>query len=611
MVRRRVHEPSFQVGRSTTNMNVQAMPTISLLQSVPQRLVGPLFDKELRVASRRRRSYTLRLAYVLSLSVFIVVIWVPAVELAGGGALSRAQMQVAARMITVGIVWFQFFAAQLVALVLLSTTISDEVRGRTLGVLLTTPLSGAQVVLNKFFSRMVQILLLVATSLPLLAVVRVLGGIPWNYLLVSLGVTAATVIFVGAVSLLFSALCRRACLVVFAGALSTAFLFVVVPLLSFVLLDNLIPESEILGMNMYWSPYLLLYRYTDYAISPRGRPFVSPAQMVWCCAVLLLAAGLVLRWAARLVESVALRRAMGDPTWLDRRRRAHWRSEPKEERAGYRPRDIRRVVGAPMIWKETTCTLSNRQKFATRLAVGVEILLIIITYLFPVLMGIVPYGALHYLYILIFLGLGVLLTITVSVTVISTERESGTWPLLLLTPLTDREILVGKFVGVLRRSGPAWLSLLAYVVAFTCGGCFHPLALAQVTILMLTVLLFLTATGFYFGLHFRRTTEAVTANLACAGVLWCAVPVLVATVELGMGTAGLSESVAYLVIPFAQAVAMVTTTLVGYAGGLRWPDHYLEGPDVTIWMLFSMVGYLLISLVFAWRAVRAFRRHIV
>ena len=148
--------------------------TISLVEYLnPVWLMGPLAGKELRVASRRRRGYALRFVYVLALGTFIVMVWVAAVQLAGGGARSRAQMQVAAQMITMDIVWFQFYAAQLVALVLMSTTISDEVHGRTLGILMTTPLSSTDVVLNKFFSRMVQILLLVATSLPLLALVRV------------------------------------------------------------------------------------------------------------------------------------------------------------------------------------------------------------------------------------------------------------------------------------------------------------------------------------------------------------------------------------------------------------------------------------------------------
>ena len=586
--------------------------TISLVEYLdPVWLMGPLAGKELRVASRRRRGYALRFVYVLALGTFIVMVWVAAVQLAGGGARSRAQMQVAAQMITMGIVWFQFYAAQLVALVLMSTTISDEVHGRTLGILMTTPLSSTDVVLNKFFSRMVQILLLVATSLPLLALVRVLGGIPWGYLTVSLCVTAATVIFVGAVSLFFSALCRRAYLVVFAGAVSTAFLFAVVPLLGLALLEELVPDQELWRSYLYWDPYILLSRYTAYTLSPRGPVPVSTAQIVSCCAVLLSGAALVLLWAVRLVGSVALRRAMGDPTRLDRLRRGHWRRVTAAETPGSRRRAIRRVVGAPMIWKETTCTLSSRQRFATRMIVAIEVLLILIAYLFPALMSVVEYEFLHLLLIWVFLGLGVLVTMIASATVISTERESRTWPVLLLTPLTDREILAGKFVGVLRRSGPVWLALLAYVVAFTYGGCFHPLALVQVTIMVLTVLLFLSATGFYFGLRCRRAAEAVTANLACAGALWCAVPVLGAAAELGMRKIGVCQFAAFLVVPFVQALALVSTTLDGYARGFRWSDHSLEGPDVTIWMLISMVGYLLVSLAFTWRAVRAFRRHIL
>jgi ABC-type transport system involved in multi-copper enzyme maturation permease subunit len=573
--------------------------------------IGPVFRKELQVASRRRRSYVLRLIYVLALIAFIVAVWVAVVHLAGGGAMSRAQMQVAAHRITMGIVWFQFWAAQLVALVLMSTTISDEVHGRTLGILMTAPLRGTQIVMNKFCSRMIQLLLLVATSLPLLALVRVLGGIPWSYLIVSLCVTATTVLFIGAVSLFFSALCRRAYLVVFLGAATAVFFFVLVPFFSVLLLHPPFSEREILGMSLFGNPYLLLYRYTDYAFSPRGPAFVSTLQIVSCCVLLLAAAGLVLRWAVRLVESVALRRAMGDPIWLDRLGLGRWRTETRDAGPGRRPCGIRRVVGAPMIWKETTCRLSDRQKFATRLIVGLEILLILIVYLFPAMMSIVPYPFLHLVLIWILLGLGVLGTLTASATVISLEREAQTWPLLLLTPLTDWEILAGKFVGVLRRSGPVWLSLLAYLAAFTYGRCFHPRALTQGTMLVLTVLLFLTATGLYFGARLRRTAEAVTANLVCAGVLWCVVPLLGAAAELGMRKAGVCEGVALLFVPFVQAFALVATTLDGYAGGIRCFDQYLRGPDVTRWIFFSMMGYLLASLVFAWRGVRAFRRHIV
>jgi hypothetical protein len=38
----------------------------------PLRLAGPIFDKELRVASRRRRTYVLRFVYVGVLTLFVV-----------------------------------------------------------------------------------------------------------------------------------------------------------------------------------------------------------------------------------------------------------------------------------------------------------------------------------------------------------------------------------------------------------------------------------------------------------------------------------------------------------------------------------------------------------
>jgi len=562
----------------------------------PGRLVGPVFAKELRVASRRRRSYLLRGMYVLLLTIYIAAVWIPAVELPGWAAMSRSQMQVAAHRITQSIIWFQFFGAQIVALILMSTSISEEVHRRTLCVLMTTPLSSFQVVVHKFFSRLFQVFLLVAVSLPMLAVVRVLGGIEWSYLIVSLCVTVFTVLFVGSVSLFFSSLCRRAHLVVFLGALSVVFAFVIVPvLLGWSWQTSRVIPPWLVAMN----PYALLKYCSNLTVA-------SPPA-VTCCLGLLVAADLLLACSAWLVNRVTLRRAMGEPVSFGR-----WKTDAGGRRGSLfsvlRPPSSvpRRVVGPPMVWKELTCTLSSRQRFATRLVVGIEILLILIAYLFPMMMGIFSYEFLHLLCVWAFLGLGVLVTIAASASVICAEREAGTWSMLLLTPLTAREILVGKFVGVLRRCGPVWLALLAYVAAFTCAGCFRPMAVVHAALLIPPMVLFLSATGFYFSLRMRRTTDAVTANIVLAGVLWCIVPLLGVALEFGMqGAPYLGVSVARVFVPFVQAFAMVVTTLDGYGG---WFDPSLNALGLAKLMLGSLVGYLLVSLVFAWLAVRRFRR---
>lgn len=572
----------------------------------------PLFDKELRVASRRRRGYILRAAYVLFLMVFIAAIWIPTVEVRSA-ATSRAQMEAAAKTITLSIVWFQFFAGQVVAIVLLSTAISDEVYSRTLAVLLTTPLSDRQVVLNKFSSRLVQVLLLVATSLPLLTVVRVLGGVPWDFLTVSLCLTAATVVFAGAVSLFFSVLCKRGYIVVIVSVLAIALVFVMAPFVVGGLHGWGGPRAGWLKTTLLWNPFFLLYQITDQMISPRRTPLAAIPQLVICCAVLLAASAYLMGMSVRLIRPVALRRAMGEPALLDRLRHRRFEETPAQKKSTRKLRsEIRRVVGPPMVWKEMTCTLSRRERFAMTIALAIEGLLIVIAYSFSTLMAFLDYEAAHIMYVWAFLGLAILFTITSSATVMSVERESRTWPVLLMTPLTDREILIGKFVGVLRRCGPIWLALLAYVAAFTWADCFHPIAIVHVVLISATFLLFLSATGFYLGTRFHRTGEAVTANLVLAGVLWAAPPVLGVLVD-GIVRSHWSggASVAFAMVPFGEALAMVATSLVGCATDLWWFGDRVDAFGMAVVMLVSMAGYALASLGFTWRAVRGFRRRLL
>jgi ABC-type transport system involved in multi-copper enzyme maturation permease subunit len=599
-----------------------------------QGLVGPLVGKELRVASRRGRSYGLRFAYVLILLVFIVAVWIPTVSWPRSMAVSRAQMDLAAKTITVWILAFQFVAAQLVALVIMSAAISEEVYGRTLGVLMMTPLSSRQLVASKLFSRLWQILLLVATSLPPLAVVRILGGIPWGYLIGSLCLTLATVLFVGSVSLFFSSLCRRAHMAVIASMLALVFLFAFVPFLGFLVWHDGAGVRNLFRVLPYGNPYLLLYRFTDLTLTPRGRALSAVPPMISCCVLLLGGSAFFLAAAVRCVRSVALRRAMGEPAPLDilqrrdfeelrramgerapldlRKRRAF--EESSDGRAARaESRAIRRVVGPAMIWKEMVCPLSHREKLASGFAIGVEVLLLLIAWSFPPIMAAIGYEATHLLYLWGFLSLGILFTVTASATVISTERECGSWPVLLVTPLTDRDILVGKLVGVLRRCGPIWLPLLAYLFAFTCAGGFYPWAVVQGTLIILSVVLFLSATGFYFSGKFSKTTDAVTANLILAGLLWCIVPATVSL--LLMLTHGHWEAgtcLLFTAVPFAQAWALIATTLDGFTGDAVRCFHYRVGAlGYTALVLLATLAYGLLSLAFLRRAVRAFRRRIV
>ncbi len=576
----------------------------------PRRWTAALVSKELRVAGRRRRNYALRCLYVLVLMIFMTSVWVDAVEFRQGMAQQQTQMARAAKEITSGIVWFQFIAVQIVTLIVMSTAISDEIYGRTLSVLMTTPLSSRQLILGKLVSRLVPVAILVATSLPLLAIIRVLGGVPWAYLWVSLAVTLATVLFVGSVTLLFSTLSRKMYMVVITSGLSVAFLMGVTPFLIFFFLQGVRGYSSIQRVVSYVNPFVMLQRYTEFMASPMRRNAVWVGDLVGCCLFLIVASAVFLLLAMIYVRRVALRRVMGQSSrwaalrperifdWLDAR--------GARKRAGV----IRRVVGPPMIWKELTCTLTRRQKFAMTLTVGVEVLMIAVAYLFPFVMAVFGYELTHLVFLWAFLGLGMLFTLSTSATLICAERESGAWPVLLMTPLRDRDILIGKCVGMVRRCGPVWLPLLAYVVAFTYAGCFHPLAIVQTVVMILSVLIFLSATGFYFGTRFTRTTEAVTANLILAGVLWLVLP-MIAQWLASASNGSWDNGESFAVVPFAQVWLMMATALEGGAGRFWWFHRRWDVWEITQLMLGLLVVYALVGQVFFYCATRAFRRRIL
>jgi len=177
-------------------------------------LTGPIFSKELRVSSRRCRNYVLRFLYLSLLTGLLGMVWLALIERGGSGLFRASRMAEAGKMVIVCTVWFQFCVTQLVAVVMLSTSISDEVYNRTLGLLMTTPISAFQIVMGKLLSKLLQLILLLAISLPVLAVVRVFGGVPWGYVVSSLCVTLTTMIFFGSLSLLFSVFTRRAYIVI-------------------------------------------------------------------------------------------------------------------------------------------------------------------------------------------------------------------------------------------------------------------------------------------------------------------------------------------------------------------------------------------------------------
>jgi ABC-type transport system involved in multi-copper enzyme maturation permease subunit len=248
------------------------------------------------------------------------------------------------------IVVYQFLVVQLVAIALVSSSLSDEIRSGTLSVLMTTPISSLQIVMGKLLSRLLQVVLLVAISFPLLAVLRVCGGVPWGYVVSGICVTLATGVFAGALSLSLSLSCRHSHTVVVLALVVYLLLFGMVPgLLSFCetvgIIGRSLRQTVIALTNPFWQIYVPTYRMSGLSKPPFG-------QHLWPlhCLVLLGTSCVLLIASSLRLRSAALSTAYGatKKSWLLRRQS---RCDTAGDSASWKYA-LRHLTGSPVVWKE-------------------------------------------------------------------------------------------------------------------------------------------------------------------------------------------------------------------------------------------------------------------
>ncbi len=527
-------------------------------------LFGPIFQKEVRAAGRRRGTYILRFVYTLGLLALIgIAFWGARTSGMQRSAVQHMQdLQQLAPSMTMVAMWFQFLALALIAPMLASPVICDERRARSLSTLLTTPLGAGEIILGKMTSRLVQIVILALISAPVLLAIRVFGGLEPGIVLAYTGVSLSIAVLGASLGVLYSIWHRRATsaalfallsLVLVQGAPTAieAILFYVInddyygrvtypfheqvaataaPYALLGLSQTLITGSEIPTVSVH-SP--LLYRLLDGlglggGANPVGLVTVGP---VWVVNSLynLLMSGVITG-----ISVVALRRVMrkdgGESNRIaprrGRRRRAEVPAEgaalesavePQEEppKVGLAERENRTVSDRPILWRELRrAGISSR--LLRRAVIGVSLGGLLLLYL---RVGLHEYG-LH----MTIAVLGALIVMVQGIFMttggIASEREGRTWEVLLTTPVTGSEVVVGKFLGSLRAQ---WflptLAVLHFVIAVLAGA-IPPVFVGQYVLILAGPVLLLTATGQYVSLAFRKGIVGAVVNLCIGLGLW-------------------------------------------------------------------------------------------
>ena len=488
-------------------------------------LTGPIFAKELRVSSRRRRNFVLRSVYLALLTLIMILVWMEAVNINRGDSVAYriSKMSEAGKAITATITWFQFIGLQLVALIMLSSSINEELYNRTLSVLMTTPINSLQIVMGKLFSKLLQLLILLAISLPLLAIVRVFGGVQWNYLISSLCTTITATLFAGSLSLFYSIYCKKSYIVILLSIMTMAFLYALLPfLIVLTFQDYLFTKSPIHWLFLP-NPFMSLGLNTEQMFNPGNSVFRSTNftlnvfSVIHSLIMLAMTSGVILLSIFK-VRKVALKHACGEVT-VSSQKTSNQKSKKSSNAA------IRRVKGMPVLWKELRKPILQHS-IAAYIVAALGIGILAFTYILLAHEYELDDRDTHTVFCIIFSIIGLLYTIMVSAASITAEKESRALPVLLATPLHSGQIILGKAIGSIRRCLPAWSLLAFHVILFTCIGYIHPITIVLLFIVSSGATIFLTGTGVYFSTLFKRSTTAVVVNLALALTLWAAIPFL-------------------------------------------------------------------------------------
>lgn len=501
-------------------------------------VLGPIFAKDVRVLGRHRGTYLLRAVYPLVLLTLLGLFYFGATKNINSntsGAERVQQLQEIAPGLALFIAWTQYIFLLIVAASLTAPSVCDERRTRTLGSLMTTPMSAAQIVLGKLSSRLVQLLIFGLISLPFLLGIRVFGGLDSDTIIALVAVSISSTLVMAAVGTLASTWARRP-----AGAVAMAFaLFLLVSFIPaiLVIVSSLSSGGRPPEEGFALSGPMAMMIISASATSAGALPIAI--HDLWIANAIV---NLVIAIGAVFLASVSLRGVMLSERALEAPKRSSRRSRraaPAAVHSETAPTNTQDAANAevfverdtavsdnPVLWRELRQPVlgSRRMMILATCIVGV-LLLWMYSEVSP------TRGDPHAVVAVIGMVILTLQAAVVSTGAITSEKDSSTWLTLLTTPLSGSQILFPKVFGSVKK---LWYfsALVGAELAFgVLLGAVHPVLPVHLAIIILATGAFLGGTGVFFSLVARRSSSATLYNILLAGFLWIGLPILSSVIE--------------------------------------------------------------------------------
>ena len=165
--------------------------------------LGPIFAKEIIEIARRWRYYLCRTVYAVSLLLVMLIAWeqyqVFAARVGIGNSLARF-----AGVVFTATSHIQYWAVYLLVPAFLCGVVAGEREERTLELLFITPLSDREIVLGKLFSRVAAMVCVILCGVPVVSLIMLFGGVAPESIWRVLAATLLAIFFAGSHAVYFS-----------------------------------------------------------------------------------------------------------------------------------------------------------------------------------------------------------------------------------------------------------------------------------------------------------------------------------------------------------------------------------------------------------------------
>ena len=494
---------------------------------------NPILVRVVYGMSRRTRHMWLRFGY---LSALLMVVMFTLLSLGTSSGTSLADLAKGASKT------FQFASITQLALmcflapVFTAAAITQERDAQTYNILISTPLSNAQIVIGSLLSRLYFVIVLLIAGLPIFFTTMIYGGVTTDQVLRSFAIAGSTAVLTGSLAITISMIkvgTRRTIFSFFLGIGVYLFSVFALGLWSRTHLPEAPPNVD--GQRMSWlaafHPFLALdvvlnkVQAPDIAsvghYGPLGSYFVAYPQTAYVWLTMAISALLV------VISMFFVRRGTreGELTFIDRIAARFGRQTGAE-----RTRKPHQVWANPVAWREAVSRGGSAGRGMTRvLVIGTGLLAAIVLVVYYgkyTNSGFGPAVARTWLANIVAIEFAIVLLVGVNVagSSLTKDKESRSLDIMLTTPLTSRYIIWGKLRGLVSFVLPMILvpviSLLMVSVFDLIRQPKEPAVHIETGIEIGILLVIFSAYACMLGLHFSlKQKKTVRAVIISVGVL--------------------------------------------------------------------------------------------